>query len=146
MVNKNTSTLAVTYLLQNEKRILWYLFAQNVNDIAVDYMLSKKHKLLQSSNYYSICCNYNDKMVQFLLNHPEIYDDESVMKDNLNPWMALSANKHPDIYKHILSKNWEKCDIYWLSMNENKDVFNYLLDNPAKIRWITIWQNPNIFE
>lgn len=134
----------------------WISLIRNDNDKAVELIFQNMNKI--QDFIYLLSANSNDKVVDYLIEHPEIINYKylssnkndralTILKQNFNKiyWSNLSRNNNDEALD-LLITNQEK--IYWnaISLNTNIRAIDLLQQNQDKINWNNFSQNPEIFE
>ena len=154
LLNCNPSDVVVDYLLKMPEKIESYYFSKNTNEKAVAFLKKNKANI----NWSCLSGNTSNKAIRLLKEHPERIDVDQLSL-NSNPkafellltfpddcinYSNLSANTNPKAVDHLIKNRPD--EINWRLFSENPTAMPYLVANPEKIDFQTLWENPAIFQ
>ena len=122
----NPHDLAVEFLLTNKKRILWSECNKNTNNIMVSYLINNPIYIM---NTFS--SNTNTKAVEYLIQHPDQID-----------WILFSSNTNDQAVRFLLQHEHH---IHWsvFTLNPNDIAVDYLLQHEDLIDNYLVKGNSN---
>ena len=128
--SKNTNERAVAYLKKNEKNINWSCLSGNESNGAIRLLIENRERI----DFDRLSLNSNPKAFELLLTFPD---------DCIN-YINLSANTNPKAVAYLIQNRPD--EINWCLFSKNPAAMPYLVTNPEKVHFQTLWENPAIFQ
>lgn len=152
-MDENTET--VRFIIQNKDKIIWDVFVQNQNNLAVRYCLDNLDKWDDSSKIL-FSNNSNPLAVDYCIEHPNIINwmefsrnqntravEFCIKNKNNICWPAMAMNEN-NLAVEFCIKNKKFIDWEDFSRNENDTAVNFCIKNKNSINWKEFSQNSNI--
>jgi hypothetical protein len=150
----NPSDVVVDYLLKRPDKIEWYYFSKNTNERAVAYLKKNEENINWSclsgntSNGAICLLKENRERIDFdqlsLNSNPKAFELLLTFPDDCINYNNLSANTNPKAVAYLIQNRPD--EIKWCLFSKNPTAMPYLVANPEKVHFQTLWENPAIFQ